>query len=582
MLCFRRDVFHGTSSHPRRNRSSCPCCRGFLPGPASAGPPWPADRPVARVLIESSLPHLDRPFDYSVPAELDETAQPGVRVKVKFSGQELSGYILERVEESDAGHALVPLHKVVSPVAVLTPELGGTRRPSRRPVRGHVSDVLRVAIPPRVAKVEKELAAEDVVPPCGAVSHSGCGGTRRSGRHSRMGGLPERCRLPSAPKRGRVAPCGPERAAGLRPGRLAPAHRRGRGGRPASGRGAVVVVPDYRDLDRVEAALADVLPPETSPGSPPTTARRPGTAATFGSSPAPPALPWAPARQPMRPSTTWASWCAGTTATTSTSSSAPRTPTPGRSSSSGRSRKVPPACWRGTPAARNSSGWWTPAGPGPSRPTARWSAGPFPGSSTRRTALNRNATPWPGSPGCPALPGARPRKDWSAARSWCRWPAPATRRRWSATPAGNPPAARLQRTFGRGRRQSAVPQCRWCSARRRPGAAATAAARGCAAPPRASCGPRRNWAVPSPASLSSPRPGTTSRPPSPDTKALVVATVGAEPVAAGGYAAALLLDGDSLLRRENLRAGEDAVRRWFNAAALVSPAARAACCHHRR
>ena len=54
--------------------------------------------------------------------------------------------------------------------------------------------------------------------------------------------------------------------------------------------------------------------------------------------------------------------------------------------------------------------------------------------------------------------------------------------------------------------------------------------------------------------------------------ALVVATVGAEPVAAGGYAAALLLDGDSLLRRENLRAGEDAVRRWFNAAALVRPA----------
>jgi primosomal protein N' (replication factor Y) len=59
----------------------------------------------------------------------------------------------------------------------------------------------------------------------------------------------------------------------------------------------------------------------------------------------------------------------------------------------------------------------------------------------------------------------------------------------------------------------------------------------------------------------------------PDAKALVVATVGAEPVAAGGYAAALLLDGDSLLRRENLRAGEDAVRRWFNAAALVRPAA---------
>ncbi|BCW48602.1 hypothetical protein StoSoilB13_09440 [Arthrobacter sp. StoSoilB13] len=57
----------------------------------------------------------------------------------------------------------------------------------------------------------------------------------------------------------------------------------------------------------------------------------------------------------------------------------------------------------------------------------------------------------------------------------------------------------------------------------------------------------------------------------PDAPALVIATVGAEPVAPQGYAAALLLDGNSLLRRENLRAGEDTVRRWFNAASLVRP-----------
>jgi len=54
-----------------------------------------------------------------------------------------------------------------------------------------------------------------------------------------------------------------------------------------------------------------------------------------------------------------------------------------------------------------------------------------------------------------------------------------------------------------------------------------------------------------------------------DQPALVVATPGAEPVAAGGYAAALLLDGWSLLARRDLRAGEEALRRWLNAAALV-------------
>ena len=41
---------------------------------------------------------------------------------------------------------------------------------------------------------------------------------------------------------------------------------------------------------------------------------------------------------------------------------------------------------------------------------------------------------------------------------------------------------------------------------------------------------------------------------------LVVATPGAEPVAAGGYGAALLLDGWTLLSRADLRAGEEALR----------------------
>jgi len=54
--------------------------------------------------------------------------------------------------------------------------------------------------------------------------------------------------------------------------------------------------------------------------------------------------------------------------------------------------------------------------------------------------------------------------------------------------------------------------------------------------------------------------------------ALVVATPGAEPVAEGGYCAALLLDAWALLGRHDLRAGEEAVRRWLNAAALVRPA----------
>jgi primosomal protein N' (replication factor Y) len=53
--------------------------------------------------------------------------------------------------------------------------------------------------------------------------------------------------------------------------------------------------------------------------------------------------------------------------------------------------------------------------------------------------------------------------------------------------------------------------------------------------------------------------------------ALVVATPGAEPVAEGGYTAALLLDGWALLSRPDLRAAEETLRRWTAAAALVRP-----------
>jgi primosomal protein N' (replication factor Y) len=119
---------------------------------------------------------------------------------------------------------------------------------------------------------------------------------------------------------------------------------------------------------------------------------------------------------------------------------------------------------------------------------------------------------------------------------------------------------------------SAVPQCRWCSA-----AAPAWQCSHCSSPRlrRSATGVLRTAeelgrAFPGKPVITS--SGDHVKATVPDTKSLVVATVGAEPVAAGGYAAALLLDGDSLLRRENLRAGEDAVRRWFNAAALVKPA----------
>jgi primosomal protein N' (replication factor Y) (superfamily II helicase) len=60
----------------------------------------------------------------------------------------------------------------------------------------------------------------------------------------------------------------------------------------------------------------------------------------------------------------------------------------------------------------------------------------------------------------------------------------------------------------------------------------------------------------------------------PDEAALVIATPGAEPMADGGYGAVLLVDTWALLTRADLRAGEEALRRWLAAATLARPAAR--------
>src|SRR6185312_751420 len=56
--------------------------------------------------------------------------------------------------------------------------------------------------------------------------------------------------------------------------------------------------------------------------------------------------------------------------------------------------------------------------------------------------------------------------------------------------------------------------------------------------------------------------------------ALVVATRGAEPVAAGGYRAVLLLDGERMVARATLRIGEDVLRWWTAATALAADDAR--------
>src|ERR1700712_981800 len=117
--------------------------------------PAPGVQPVARVAVDTPLPHLDRAFDYLVPVELDEAAQPGVRVKVRFANRLTDGYLLDRVSESEHEGTLAPLAKVVSPEPVLSGEVAELARQVADRGAGTLSDVLRLAVPPRHARAEK-------------------------------------------------------------------------------------------------------------------------------------------------------------------------------------------------------------------------------------------------------------------------------------------------------------------------------------------------------------------------------------------------------------------------------------------
>jgi primosomal protein N' (replication factor Y) len=204
--------------------------------------------PVARVAVDIPLSHLDRPFDYAVTAEQDTDAVPGARVRVRFAGRLRDGLILDRVAVGDHEGALTPLHKIISSEPVLTAEIARLIRKVADHYAGTFADVMRLAVPPRHAATEQ---AER-------------GKVRHSLRDDHPGGpLPD-------------YPTGPEFLAALRAGRspratwqvtpsaapngdwalgLASAAR----ACADSGRGAVIIVPDQTDLDRLVEACIQTL-----------------------------------------------------------------------------------------------------------------------------------------------------------------------------------------------------------------------------------------------------------------------------------------------------------------------------------
>ena len=575
---------------------------GFAAPASPPGKARPAARlPVARVLLDSPLPHLDRPFDYQVPSELDADAVAGARVKVRFGGQELPGFITERRAEAEPGVRLVNLGKVLSPQPVLSPEVLALAQALAHRYSGTVHDVLRVAIPPRVAKVDKEFAAP--APDAGVDAGPSAGGTAAASAAAAA----------EAPSAGSDAEAGPDAdapaaAAGPDAATALDRYPTGRaflghlaaGDSPRavlsslggfgpldwaaeiaaavhacvqSGRGAVVVVPDRKDLDRVVQRLDEVLEPgravRLSAEDGPTPRYRNFLRLLHGQASVAVGTRSA-AYAPVANLGLVCIWDDGDELHAELRAPYQHAREVLLLRAEAEQSGLLIAGITRTPEAQRlvETGW--AASIAADRSVVRRTA---PRVAATADSFNLERDPL-------AARARIPHAAWKAAQDGLtRGPvlvqvartgfAPALSCQDCREPARCPDCGGPLGAAGR----NAVPACRWCghpqprwqcsncgSGRLRAaavGAGRTAEELGRAFP-----------AVPVVSSAGDHIRTEVSADP-----ALVVATPGAEPVAAGGYAAALLLDGTAMLSRESLRAGEDTLRRWFNAAALVRPAA---------
>ncbi len=214
---------------------------GTAPLPVDPAP----ELPVARVLVDVPLAHLDRPFDYLVPAKLHDSVAAGTRVKVRFAGQDVDGFVVERVERSDHEGRLAPLRRAVSAEPVLSPAVARLSELVAARYAGTRSDVLRLAVPNRHATTEKQESIRAQPPaldvPAAEEAWSAYAGGAAYARRLADGGTP-RAVWSSLPGAGWPTLLAHAAAATY-----------------ASGRGVLLCVPDHKDVTRLDEALTAVL-----------------------------------------------------------------------------------------------------------------------------------------------------------------------------------------------------------------------------------------------------------------------------------------------------------------------------------
>ena len=226
---------------------------------------------VARVAIDSPLPQLDRVFEYAIPAPLAESIAPGVRVKVllRVGGRIISGWVLGVSDQAEYSGRLADIDSVVSEARVLTDELARLARAVADRQAGTLADVLRLAIPKRSARLEQRWLDDESGERARRleVSRAPVGGNASEPATS-AGISNPRAEVAAMPwaeaiinPGGRFSLRPPVGVAGHEPralGALADLAA----ATLANGHSAIVLVPDFRDLQLAAAALERRIPAE--------------------------------------------------------------------------------------------------------------------------------------------------------------------------------------------------------------------------------------------------------------------------------------------------------------------------------
>jgi primosomal protein N' (replication factor Y) (superfamily II helicase) len=112
-----------------------------------------------RVWVDTSVSHLYGTYDYLVPERLSRSVKPGIRVGVPFAGRDVEALVLERSDKSEITN-LKFISSVISEEVVASPNLITLISAVSKRWICNPFDVIRSAIPARVASVDKAFTTE--------------------------------------------------------------------------------------------------------------------------------------------------------------------------------------------------------------------------------------------------------------------------------------------------------------------------------------------------------------------------------------------------------------------------------------